>query len=75
MMGSEQVWPAAIDTHASSSTMTRGISRNASLKGFYTVSFMNKPALQEQASEVLENAGANELNGQTTHSVAPATSA
>jgi hypothetical protein len=36
---------------------------------------MNKPALQEQASEVLENAGANELKGQTTHSVAPATSA
>ena len=36
---------------------------------------MNKPALQEQASEVLENAGANELNGQLTQLALPIPSA
>ena len=32
---------------------------------------MNKPALQEQANEVLEYAGANELSGHSTHATVP----
>jgi hypothetical protein len=72
-MGSEHVWPAANETHASSITTAR--MGNGLLKGFYTTSFMNKPALQEQAREVLENAGANELKGQLTQLALPTASA